>query len=339
VVPLLRGEAAPPVSAGDVERLADGLRRAGLSALALKALQAGSAPREFIASLERERNRQRADLTFLYDRLARFAELMDGAGVRFILLKGAALSTLLYDSLEQRPMVDVDVLVKRDDWTKARDALEGAGYHVPTESDERFWLANYYNVPVSSPDARPASFDIHWALNQEIRYSVDEAGLWERSVAFEREGKEFLRLGNEDLLLSLALHVAYHYFEARLLWLYDIHRLCRQVNLEWDAALARARQWGMFTVLGLALSYVERIFPGTAPQEVLEATAPGIIRRALLAPLRSKEPARLFLGDDTRLLQLLQGLLVMDGPARAARFGLDKVARRLRFLGTRPRLK
>lgn len=59
----------------------------------------------------------------------------------------------------------------------------------------------------------------------------------------------------------------------------------------------------------------------------------------LLAPLRSAEEGRHFRGDDRRLMQLAQGLLVMDSPGDALKFMADKIARRLRFLGARPRLR
>jgi hypothetical protein len=338
-LPLLRGEPAPRIAEGDSQRIAEGLRRAGLTTVALRALGEDAVPAALKASLERERNRQRAELALLYDRLARFCDLMAETGVRFIVHKGASLATLLYDSPEMRPMVDVDVVIRRGDWPAAREALRRVGYRVPTEAEEAYWLANYFNMAVSSPDAQHAAFDIHWALNQEIRYQVDEEGLWARAVPFQLEGRSYLRLGNEDLLLSLVLHMAYHYFEARLLWLYDLHRLCLKVPLDWGAAMERARRWRMSTVLGLALGYVEKAFPGTVPEGVLRETAPRAVRRLLLAPLRSGEPARLFRGDDRRLVQLVQGLLVMDSPLGAARFGADKVMRRLRFLGARPRLR
>ena len=330
--PSLPGERAAP-------RIAEGLRRSGLTAIVLGRLPAGAAPEALRASLEAERSRLRADLALLYDRFSRLATLLDGVGVPFILLKGGALAPLLYESPELRPMVDVDLLIRRSDWPAARDAMQRDGYSLPGEPDQAYWLANYFNLAVSSPEPGPVHFDIHWSLAQPIRYRVDVDGLWARAAPLVVEGRPGLRLGNEDLLLSLILHLAYHYFDARLLWLYDIHRLCRKVPIDWDAAARRSRQWGMRTVFGLGLSYVEKVFPGSVPAEVLRAAAAGPIRRVLLAPLRSGEVERLFRGDDRRVAQLVQGLLVMDRPLVAARFGLDKIARRVRFLGARPRLR
>jgi len=338
-LPLLRGEEAPEIPERDAARVAEGLRRSGLTALALSRLSGRAAPGSLTAALEKERNRLRADLTLLYDRLGRLADCLGEAEVPFILLKGAALAPLLYGAPELRPMVDVDILIRRRDWPGARAALAKGRYRLPGEAEEAYWLANYFNLAVSSPDPRPASFDVHWSLGQEVRFRVEEEGLWTRSLAFTHEGRTYRRLGNEDLLLGLLLHLSYHYFDARLLWLYDIHLLCLKVPIDWETASRRSREWGMGTIFGLALSYVEKVFPGTVPPGVLAATAPGAVRGALLAPLRSPEPGRFFRGDDRRALQLVQGLLVMDNPLSMIRFSADKIARRLRFMGRRPRLK
>jgi hypothetical protein len=338
-LPLLRGERTPPVAPAAAAGLAEGLRRAGLTALALSGLAGGGTEPALLRALEAERSRLRADLALLYDRLGRFAATLDGAGVPWILLKGAALAPLLYESADLRPMVDVDILIRRGSWPAARAALAGAGYRLPGEAAEAYWLANYFNMTVGAPGATSASFDIHWGISQQVRYTVDEEGLWRRAVRFRREGREHLRLGDEDLLLSLILHLAYHYFDARLLWLYDVHLLCRRVPIDWEEASRRARAWGMATVYGLGLAYVEKVFPGSIPSAALRAARPGPLRRALLAPLRSPEPDRLFRGDDRRILQLAQGILVMDRPGTAVRFAAGKVARRLRFLGRRPRLR
>jgi hypothetical protein len=343
-LPLLRGGEIPPVRDDDVEGVAEGFRRAGLTGLALQKLEGrkvegSGGPEGLIRRLEEERNRDRANLTLLYHRLGRFADLMSEAGVRFIALKGSALAPLLYESPELRPMVDVDILIRIQDWPRARAAMVKAGYRLPLEKDERYWLANYFNMPVGTPDEKPSSLDLHWSLGQEVRYRIDDAGIWKRAVPYRIDGRRFLRLSDEDLLLNLILHMAYHYFDARLLWLYDIRLLCLRRPVDWSLAVARAAEWRMETVFALGLAYVEKAFPGSIPEEVLERTRPGFLHRLLMAPLLSGAPDKYFLGDDERPMQLVQGLVVMDSPVDAFRFMADKVGRRLRFFGRRPRLR
>lgn len=338
-LPILRGETPPAVPEERAAEIARGLVQAGLAGLALERLGEGSSPAPLVEALKAERNRLRADLALLYDRMGRLGDLLEEAGVKFIVLKGGSLAPLLYASPDLRPMVDVDILIRRESWPAAKEALKAASFTLPKPADERYWLANYFNLAVSSPGPRPASFDIHWALNQEVRYRVDEEGLWTRAVSFEWEGRAYLRLGDEDLLLSLVLHLAHHYFDARLIWLHDIRLVATRLPIDWERAIRRAREWGMAAVFGLGLEYVEKVLPGSIPPGALRDSAPSAPRRLLLSPLRSSAPDRLFAGAHLRLFQLVQGVLVMDSPLTAARFSAGKVARRLKFLGARPRLR
>jgi hypothetical protein len=340
VLPLLRGGAFPSLREPEFATIAEGLRRAGLTGVVLDRLAGnGKAPGALLRKLERNRNQDRVSLTLLYDRLGRFSDTMKAAGIPFITLKGAALAPLLYGSVDLRPMVDVDVLIRHRDWPEVRDALTASGYRLPESKAAEYWLANYFNMAVTTPGEPPAYFDLHWSLGQEVRYAVDEDGIWSRAVPYEVEGREMLRLSDEDLLLNLLLHLGYHYFDARLLWLWDIRLLCLKRPIDWEVAFARARKWKMFTVFAIGLGYVEKVLPGSVPAEVLRAVRPGALRRALLGPLRSGEPDRCFRGDDRRLMQLVQGLLVMDSPMDMLRFMGDKAGRYLRFIGSRPRLK
>ncbi len=339
VLALLRGGRLPEMTASEARRLAEGLRRSGLTSLVLERVAENGAPSGLIARLEEDRQSDRVDLALLYHRLARFADSMQAAGVRFIVLKGAALAPLLYESVDRRPMVDVDVLIRLSDWPRVKEALTADGYRIPGEQEAAYWLGNYFNMTLASPGKPISSFDLHWSLGQPVRYEVDDAGLWERAVPYAVEGRSLLRLSDEDFLLALILHLGYHYFDARLLWLHDIHLLIRRRPIDWEVAARRARRWKMATVFASGLAYVEKVFPGTVPSEVLRAARPGAIHRLLLTPLRSPAPDRFFRSDHVRLAQLVQGLLIMDSAADALRFAGDKIGRRLRFLGRRPRLR
>lgn len=342
VLPVLRGSPLPALRESEIPRIAEGLRRAGMTGVVLEALgRNGGAgtPAALIQRLEKNRVEDRVGLTLLYDRLGRFADVMDAAGIPFITLKGSTLAPLLYDSVDLRPMVDVDVLIRRRDWPRVRETLEAAGYRLPDQKAIEYWLANYFNMAVTTRDSPPSYFDLHWSLGQEVRYRVDEEGLWSRAVPYQVEGRQLLRLSNEDLLLNLVLHLGYHYFDARLLWLWDIQLLCRRLPIDWAVAASRAARWKMSTVLAVGLGYVEKVFPGAVPAGWLRRIGPGLVHRALLAPLRSAEPDRCFRGDDNRTMQLIQGLLIMDSPRDMLRFMGDKAGRYLRFMGSRPRLR
>ncbi len=192
---------------------------------------------------------------------------------------------------------------------------------------------------MTSPEDPPSSFDLHWSLTQEGRYHVDIEEIFSRAVPYTLDGRSLLRLAEEDLLLSLFLHLAYHYFEARLLWLYDMKLVMERWKIDWDQLLARASDWGLAAVVGFNLQFVEKVFPGTVPEEVARHARVGRMRRILVSPFFSSDPRHLFRGENRRLNQLILGLVAIDRPSDAGRFAADKVTRSLKWAGRRPRTK
>ena len=288
-------------------------------------------------TLESDFNSSRASQIVLFDRFTVLADCLDRAVVPFIVHKGGALAPLVYDRPEDRPMVDVDLLIRPGDWERARGALVAAGYVMPRGALESFWRENYYNLAVSSPTVPPSSFDLHWGIAQPGRYWIETEELFSRAVPYRIGDSGRLRLGNEDLLLSLFLHLAYHYFEPRLLWMYDMKLVTQRWPIDWDALAARAEQWGLLAVTSLSLLYLEKLFPGTVPAAVTRRLRLGPVRSMLLRPWISSSPGRLVRGEQGRLNQMAIGLLTIDRPAQATRFATDKIGRSLKWLGRRPK--
>jgi len=289
--------------------------------------------------LERELNKVRAGQVILLNRFENLIDRLQAAGIEFLVHKGGALAPLIYDRPEDRPMVDIDIIIRPEDWARVRDGLDSWGYRMPRGASRAFWLENYYNIAVASPEDPPASFDVHWGITQEGRYHVRTSDLFERAVPYTWCGRGLRRMGNEDLLLSLFLHLAYHYFEARLLWLYDMKRVMERIPIDWDVVAAHARHGGLETVTALNLSFVDKVFPGVVPPEAVRLTRCGALRKGLLGPLRSTHPLHLFRGDRHRPVHFALGLLTIDSPWTAVRFAGDKIARSLRWAGRSPRTR
>ena len=288
------------------------------------------------AALESELNRVRVAQAVLFHRFESLARLLRGAGVEFLVHKGGALAPLVYARPEDRPMVDIDVVIRPGDWQRVRDTLVPAGYRLPEGALQAFWLENYFNLSVRSPEDPASHFDLHWSLTQEGRYHIDTETLFPRAQPYRLGDLSLLRLGNEDLLLSLFLHLAYHYFEARLIWLYDMKQVVERLAIDWDRLLARAAEWRLMTVVALNIVYLEKVFPGVVPANVRTRARSGLPRRLLLAPWRSSAPRHLFRAEENRLNQFVIGLLAIDRPSDAARFAAGKAFRSLKWAGRRP---
>ena len=127
-----------------------------------------------------------------------------------ILLKGIALVGRVYPAVEQRPMQDIDVLVRRADFERAAALLQTHGYQFSNKAslwNEAFAREFMGNVAYSKAGV---AFDVHWHpvtmswFRATTAFDLD--GLWSRAVPTEIAGAPALRLCPEDEVLHLCYH-------------------------------------------------------------------------------------------------------------------------------------
>ena len=82
-------------------------------------------------TLDADLTRVRLEQTLLFHRFDALAATLRSVQVDFIVHKGGALAPLLYPRLEDRPMVDIDIVIRPRAWQRVRDALIQAGYRLP----------------------------------------------------------------------------------------------------------------------------------------------------------------------------------------------------------------
>lgn len=256
----------------------------------------------------------------LLSRLREFQSALRRAGIPCIVLKGGSLLAVLYSDFGLRPLGDIDVLVRKEDVDRILEILRRDGWNVPSEAEVRFWRRTFYHLYVQTRDTFAAAFEIHWDLEKEARHAIQVEELWERSVVFQLEGDTLRRLSNEDLMLHLLLHLAHHYYNPRLIWVCDIRRLAGGASLDWSRILARAERWRLRLPVYYSLHYVEKIFPGTVPPEVLAAARVGWLRRGILKAASTSNPLFLTRPMERPLLRLPFSLYFIDRPWDIVRF-------------------
>ncbi|RMG43682.1 MAG: hypothetical protein D6718_11575, partial [Acidobacteria bacterium] len=274
-------------------------------------------PPEAARELRRDVLRAQSARVRLERALRAVAGALAEAGVPLLLLKGAAVAALAYDDPAEREMSDVDVLVAPDALGPALDVLRRAGLSVPEAETVGFWREVYFNVPVTSAEDQGAKVEIHWSIAQTGRHTPDIEGMLARSRPVRFGGVDARAPAAADLFLHQALHLGYHYFQPRLSWLIDIARLASREPQPWADLERRARAWGMCTTLRLALAHVERVFPGTLPEDLARAARGSLRARWLPRILRTRDPAALVAGWSVRPVQLLLAAATLDRPAQA----------------------
>ncbi len=282
-------------------------------------------PRGWAAALARAYRKTAVDNLAALAQFRGLAGHLLEEGVPFILLKGAAYLTDLYDDPGVRMLTDIDLLVRQRDVGRLARRLARAGY-------EGFWAyhqRDYRRFEMWLPREGRCHFEFHWWIGLPFRFAIDQEALWERSRATVLEEVPCRRLAPEDALLYHVAHLADHYFGPSLKWVLDLREMLRRWRPDPRVLEERAGSWRIRTALGLALEHLGKVFPGEVPEGLRERVVPGPVRRSLLRRYRSAQPIEMLNVPAGRWSPYLLRFIMVDRPSDALGAALRILARPL----------
>jgi len=200
---------------------------------------------------------------------------LQGAGLRPVVLKGAALGTRFYDEPAQRDLSDLDILVSREQLDRSLDVLRNQGYEGPKSAeDSRAYREHHFHIPLRHPGAHIA--EIHWALTRaNLPFQLDAEAFLSRVVPIERPDRPVLLMPAPELML---LHLVGQNLQegfSRVARLVDLDRIIASgVEIDWDVFLAAARDGGLGPASALSLHLAERLLGADVPTGVLRQLEP-----------------------------------------------------------------
>ena len=232
-------------------------------------------------------------------------------GRKLVLLGGAAYVDVLYPHVAFRPVLEIQVLLRRMEVEPFANYLSNHGFRP--EADDTGSGA----VKVVS-DGRTPVFLFAEVLGGQRREALN--GVFERARAIPMYGASMYRPELEDAVLLTCLEQARHGYQVPWLSYVDLRELLTGAKwmggvysrpLQVEVLLERARAWKLERALYASLAVVERLFPETS--EVVKAATPGLrkatqelLRRLVVEP--ASEPGQMshVRGTD-RLRRLLTG--------------------------------
>ncbi|WP_431860983.1 nucleotidyltransferase domain-containing protein [Azospirillum sp.] len=177
------------------------------------------------------------------------------AGIDVLVLKGIALSQLLYGAPDLRPAVDIDLLVARERALDAHRVLETLGYRLSSVMTVEELLALTKDAIYHGDGG---TIELQWRpMRNRLLLPWDFAALWAERITVRPFGIEVHTLAPARYAVFLTVHGVHHGWE-RLRWLADVALLLRDPG-DVDAALAQAEQDGSAPALlhALALAHAE----------------------------------------------------------------------------------
>jgi hypothetical protein len=232
-------------------------------------------------------------------------------GRRLLMLGGAAFAEALYPHVGFRPVLEIQLLLKRLDLDPFTNYL--AQHQFKPEADD---MGSGAERVLS--DGRTPVFLFTELLGARGRVLLQ--GVFERARPMKVYGPSFFRPELEDALLLLCLEHARQGYEVPLLSFVDLRELvtgAQMMNgpysrpLDTQALLARAKEWRLERALYASLSILAGLFPeagaaARAAQPALRGATRELLERLVVAPTLTLGRTRSVRGGD-RLRRLLTG--------------------------------
>ena len=200
--------------------------------------------------------------TLFYHELSNILEALNKVNIPVILLKGAYLAEKIYEDIALRPMLDIDLLLRKKDLAKGNEVLITLGYSQVKQIDIEIESARRHHISRLIKGCLP--IELHWHIfPPRFPFNVDIDQIWERAVKQKTADKKLLVLSPEDLLLHLCVHASFHHvFESGLKSLYDIKMVIEKFKdvLQWDIFVERAFAWKVEKCVYLTLRMVQNFF-------------------------------------------------------------------------------
>jgi hypothetical protein len=209
--------------------------------------------------------------------LSKHLAIFQKENIPIILLKGMAFARSIYPENAPRLGVDIDFLVKNDDFesacillTKTMNPVLLDSKRVATHDTlfERVFLPKNGNSP---------TVEIHRGLTNPSIFTINEQRLWSDSRQHPAYTSELVRiLSPEDTLLHLAVH-AFRDLDFCTHNLLDAHEVWCQWKPDLEKLMERAKYWGARKVLFYLLANCREIMETPIPDTVLESLKPASI--------------------------------------------------------------
>lgn len=214
-----------------------------------------------------------------FNELEKVLRVFQDHGIPVIVLKGAALANSVYDSIGERPMCDVDLLILKQDRLRILSILETAGYQIESLPPKKFHpFSNNLMGEISFNSKSGGKFDLHWELtNAEwvrkiIRLDMDT--LWRSSQPLEINRVKTLQLSTVDTLLHICLHLMVSAYTHRVAERDIVALVNHHQPFPWQAFLERATDFHVKTACYFAIEAMAVNYRAVIPPDVIEALNP-----------------------------------------------------------------
>lgn len=252
-----------------------------------------------------------------------------------VVLKGLALLNTIYDSPGVRLFGDVDLLIKKEDFLKIEEIIEGLGGKIVKRSSCETTYC--FEFPENYRLKGDLLFDISWEITSSRRFAAatkwDLGKVWERSVPVTIGGVKLKTLSSEDTLVYLCYHLAFrHLFQvSEVRWYVDVHQLVSRRKIDWEDAVGQANSYGISTVVRTVLLLSRELLGTKIPERVFNQLKPRRPAKWIIRPMVS-HPVNVTAAIRKDFWYLVAQSLLLDRPSQLIIVGMKSFRPGLRWL-------
>jgi hypothetical protein len=283
----------------------------------------GLIPVSVLSRLEQNQADNKRRSTQLFEEFVKINEAFRRYGVRYVTVKGFALTPDYCRDLSRRYQLDLDFLISPSDKSKSRELIEQMGYRLKGVGD--------YVSEFQAGEDRPSTLDrlyksrseraveLHLAIPPTSVFVTDE--LIDRSEFRSHSGYIYPVLASRDMFLAQAFHLLRHIRSewTRLSWLLEFRHFvrgrCDDVPF-WRDVREHAQDSDSSLAIGIVTLLATDLFGEFAPRELSEWTVDTLPTRVRMWINQYGRQAVLTEFPGTKLCLLLEQELASDTPAR-----------------------
>ena len=208
----------------------------------------------------------------LMHRIGTLLKAFEGAEIKTMVLKGAALIPLYYRESALRPMLDADVLVHDRQSEQAMELLTRLGWK-PRYSRPQQRIPIIHSTPFE--DDGGSQLDLHWHLFWECFNANNVEDYWEDAVVVQVGGVQTLALNPTDQLLHTCWHGVRWNEVPPIRWIADAMAILNAsgAQIDWPSLFKKAQRHRIVLPVKDALDYLYRTFNAPVPESLLKSLA------------------------------------------------------------------
>ena len=228
-------------------------------------------PPHALSHLKRESVANTQTVLHLVSKQLRVLKLFKEHNVPIATFKGAVLSQMAYGEIALRRAGDIDMLIHRRDFGRARSLLESHGYQMyPNLTPAQLASHLHHHCEIAfMRDDWFTVIDLHWELAPKsfvFKLETDEVMSRLRSISFA--GTVVETFGPEDSVLYQSMHGAKHLWR-RLEWIVALAESLKG-EIDWSALVRRAQRTRMTRMFALGLRLVGEFSDVRVPLHVFD---------------------------------------------------------------------